>query len=140
MSTTARAPRFVDLTAELKQDDRGLVYFPFQGQAGRAEPHAILDSFHLVSILPGQVRGNHQHPHKREWLYLFHGEGNLVWRDERGALQQRRLTGDQTLVIIPPGVPHALRNEGDRVLYLLAWRAPETPGVAEPDTVPSQIL
>jgi len=139
MATTAKQPQFVDLGDKIKEDARGLVYFPFQAATDPLDSSAILNSFHLVSILPGQVRGNHQHPHKQEWLYIFNGEGNFVWQDEQGQRHQRRLGDDRTMVIIPPGIPHALANDSPQVVYLLAWRVPETPGISEPDTVPSPI-
>ncbi|MFP3866910.1 MAG: cupin domain-containing protein [Desulfobacteraceae bacterium] len=139
MTTAANQPQFLDLGDRIKQDERGLAFFPFQEGIAPPEGPIILKSFHLVSILPGQVRGNHQHPHKREWLYVFNGEGNFVWQDDQGQRHQRRLGGNQTMVIIPPGIPHALQNNGPRVLYLLAWRLPERE-ISEPDTVPSPII
>ena len=138
--TDTNQPQFFDLGDKIRRDERGLAYFPFREAAATPEGPTILESFHLVSILPGQVRGNHQHPHKREWLYVFNGEGNFVWQDDQGQKHQQRLADDRTMVIIPPGMPHALSNEGSQVLYLLAWRVPERPEVTEPDTVPSPVL
>ena len=97
-------------------------------------------SCHLISIVPGQVRGQHQHPHKTEWLYVFHGQGQLFWRTRDDQLQQRLLDDNRTLVVIPPGIPHTLRNDGSDPLYLLAWRAALQPGREEPDTVPEPLI
>ncbi|OPX20409.1 MAG: hypothetical protein BZ151_04170 [Desulfobacca sp. 4484_104] len=140
MPSEANHPQFIDLSDKIKEDARGLAYFPFLAETELGDRSALLESFHLVSVLPGQVRGNHQHPHKREWLYVFNGEGDFIWQDDQGQRHQRRLAGDRTMVIIPPGIPHALSNDGPQVLYLLAWRLPEVSGKAEPDTVPSPII
>jgi hypothetical protein len=46
------------------------------------------------------------------------------------------ITGDRTLVHIPPGLAHAVTNPGPERLYLLAWRQASGPGPPAPDTVP----
>lgn len=124
---------FLDLSEEIKEDPRGFVFFPWQG--GVTEPQDLLRTFHLVSIAPGQVRGNHLHPGHREYLLTFHGTGVLTWEAPPGEVRERLLSGHRTLVRIPPGIAHALRNPGPEVLYLLAWREKAGPGSAEPETV-----
>jgi len=100
------------------------------------EAEKVLESFHLVSIVPGQERGRHQHPCKTEWLYLFAGAGWFSWQDREGRRHRRRLEGDATLVVIPPGIPHLLANDGPETIFLLAWRLAAA-GVPEgSDTVP----
>jgi oxalate decarboxylase/phosphoglucose isomerase-like protein (cupin superfamily) len=132
--------QFLDLGGALRQDERGLVYFPFQNLPESLPREEMCRSCHLISIAPGEVRGQHQHPGKTEWLYVFHGQGRLFWRSRDGQLQQRLLADHRTLVVIPPGMPHTLRNDGADLLYLLAWRAALEPGREEPDTVPVALL
>lgn len=127
--------QFIDLCGSLQADARGFAYFPFQGLAETLPVVDMCTSCHLIAISPGQVRGQHQHPQKTEWLYVFHGQGELFWRTREGQRRQRRLDDHRTLVVISPGIPHALRNAGSDALYLLAWRAALTPGPDEPDTV-----
>ncbi len=132
--------QFLDLGDSLRQDERGFVYFPFQSLPDSLPRAEMCTSCHLISILPGQIRGQHQHPDKTEWLYVFHGQGQLFWRTRDHHLQQRLLSGNRTLVVIPPAIPHTLRNDGLAPLYLLAWRAAQQPGRDEPDTVPEPLI
>jgi uncharacterized RmlC-like cupin family protein len=131
---------FLDLGDSLRQDERGFVYFPFQNLPDSLPQAEMCTSCHLISILPGQLRGQHQHPDKTEWLYVFHGQGQLFWRIRDDHLQQRLLSGNRTLVVISPGIPHTLRNDGPHPLYLLAWRAALEPGREAPDTVPELLI
>jgi oxalate decarboxylase/phosphoglucose isomerase-like protein (cupin superfamily) len=131
--------QFVDLGDSWRRDERGFVYFPFQNLLETPLLAESCASCHLISIEPGHHRGQHQHPGKTEWLLVFHGEGELFWRS-RDTLHQRRLTDNHTLVVIPPGIPHTLRNDGSAPLFLLAWRAAVEPGGDEPDTVSEPLL
>jgi quercetin dioxygenase-like cupin family protein len=124
---------FIDLSGKIKEDPRGFAFFPWQ--EGVEDPRDLLRTFHLISIAPGQVRGNHLHPGYREYLLTFQGTGVLTWEEAPGKVRERRLSGNRTLVRIPPGIAHALGNPGPEILYLLAWR--ERVGDAnEPETVP----
>lgn len=123
---------FIDLTQELWEDPRGFSFYPLKGRT--EDPATIPDAFHLVSIAPGQVRGNHLHPGRWEWLYPFHGTGYFRWEPHPGDIQERLVSGHRLLIRIPPGVAHALRNPGPEPLYLLAWREGEPDSTQE--TVP----
>lgn len=127
------AVEFLDISGEIHADPRGFVFFPWQ--EGVQDPQDLLRTFHLISIAPGQVRGNHLHPGHREYLFTFHGAGVLLWEDPPGEVQERLLTGKRTLVAIPPGIAHALRNPGPEILYLLAWRERMEGSPGEPETV-----
>jgi oxalate decarboxylase/phosphoglucose isomerase-like protein (cupin superfamily) len=129
--------QFIDLSGEIKADPRGLSFFPWQGRV--TEPEGVMATFHLVSIQPGQTRGNHLHPGHEEWLYPFHGCGRLTWKTAAGQVRERTIAGGRTMVRIPPGLPHALTNPGPEILYLLAWRQPAGPGATGPETVPHSI-
>ncbi len=135
MNPRADDVQFFDLGEQVRRDGRGISFFPFQAAGRPPEAAAALESFHLVSVLPGQARGHHRHPQKTEWLYLFAGTGLFTWEDREGRLRERRLAGDATLVVIAPDTPHALRNDGEQTIFLLAWRLAAA-GSGEPDTVP----
>lgn len=130
---------FLELFEEIKEDPRGFVFFPWQGQAGVQKPQDVLRTFHLVSVAPGEVRGNHLHPGHQEYLFTFGGEGILTWEEKEGEVRERRLSGHRTLVRIPPGVAHALRNPGPEIIFLLAWREKAGSGALEPESVPRLI-
>lgn len=128
---------FIDLTEEIVEDPRGSSFYPFKNRVRRSE--VLIPNFHLVSIRPGQVRGNHAHPGQVEWLYPFHGEGDFIWQQPDGSKETHRLAGGRMLVRISPGVAHALRNTGPGPVYLLAWREPLGEEQGQPDTVPHPV-
>jgi oxalate decarboxylase/phosphoglucose isomerase-like protein (cupin superfamily) len=125
---------FINLSNEIHVDARGISFFPWQGRVHA--PENILNTFHLISIRPGHTRGNHLHPGHIEWLYPFHGDGLLLWEIDPDQVQERLISGDSTLILIPPGIAHAVKNPGPEILYLLAWRE-EVDGAraSEPETV-----
>jgi dTDP-4-dehydrorhamnose 3,5-epimerase-like enzyme len=127
---------FIDISSELHQDERGGSLFPWRGRLH--DPQDLLDTFHLISINPGQTRGNHFHPGHIEWIYLFLGSGSLAWTTAAGAVQQRELSGNRTMVRIAPGVAHNFTNPGPETVYLLAWRE-RVACPHEPETVPRQV-
>jgi len=132
------AVQFIDLSGEIHADDRGMSFFPWQGRL--QAPEGLNRTFHLVSIRPGHSRGNHLHPGHAEWLYPFHGNGILIWEEAPGEVQEKLISGDCTLVYIPLGIPHALKNPGPEVLYLLAWReGVGEAGTTEPETLPHHL-
>lgn len=128
---------FIDLAEEIFEDPRGLSFYPFKKRVNR--PDILIQHFHLVSIEPGQVRGNHAHPGHLEWLYPFHGEGDFIWETPEGVKQTRRLAQGRLFIRIAPGVAHAMRNPGPEVIYLLAWREPVGEGAGLDDTVPHPV-
>lgn len=131
---------FFAAPAGWQEDDRGWVYFPFQQQTLGLEIAEMLASCHVIAIASGAVRGQHLHPHHTEWLYLIAGTGTLFWRDREDYLQHQHLTPTCRLVVIAPGVPHALRNDGSEMLYLLAWRATRAAGTPVPETVAAPLI
>jgi len=109
------------LTEGFHEDPRtGWSAYPFI-LGGSGLPGTDVKGMHVVSIYPGQVRGNHYHAHTNEYLFIFTGRGMFYWEEE-GALKERELNGEPVLVVIPPGIRHAFRNTGDIPVYLLAVR------------------
>ncbi|MCX6922950.1 MAG: cupin domain-containing protein, partial [Verrucomicrobia bacterium] len=64
----------------------------------------------VVETLAGGARGNHYHKVKEEWIYLLHGEVQVLVEDvqtkARASVSLR--TGD--LVLIPTGIAHLMRT------------------------------
>ena len=132
------AVQFIDLSGEIHADTRGMSYFPWQG--GLQAPKDLSRTFHLISIRPGHIRGNHYHPGHAEWLYPFHGIGILIWEEAHSQAQERAISGDSTLIHIPPGIAHAVKNPGPEILYLLAWRGVVGKAAStKPETVPYSV-
>ena len=138
MSTTAAAGsnymveqriRFLTLSPEQSgfyEDQRGFGLFLVQALADldlEVDPR----SFHVVKTEPGRVRGNHLHPTKHEILFLFGGPNELIWQEPGGPVQRKMITDEKTLIVVPPGVAHAVVNPGPSVTYLAAWNSPGDP-------------
>ncbi len=92
-------------------------------------PTAALDfvgrvaDMHLASTIPGAVRGNHYHLRRREAIVILPGaEWSLHWDEaENTVTQHHNFNGSSAvLVLISPGVSHAVRNDGTVPLWLVA--------------------
>ncbi len=129
--------QFIDLSGDIKADARGMSFFPWQARS--QDPVGVLSTFHLISTHPGQTRGHHLHPGHEEWLYPFHGVGVFTWETASGQVREQIISGDRTLIRIPPGCAHAITNPGPEILYLLAWREVAGSGPADPETVPHRL-
>ena len=127
--------QFIDLSDVIRTDPRGMAFFLFQHR--QPPPSETLATFHLVSVAPGETRGQHYHPAHDEWLYLFAHPGVFIWQDRAGQVQERLIEGDHTMIRIHPGIAHAVSNPGPGRLYLLAWREPAADGIdaGQPETV-----
>src|SRR5579872_5143413 len=78
---------------------------------------------HVSACVPGVVRGNHYHRRKHRAIVVLPGaEWSLHWDEGEGtAIQCRDFDGTRAvLVLIPPGVSHAVRNDGNETLFLVA--------------------
>ena len=98
---------------------------------------ADLRGVHVVSIYPGQVRGNHFHEKTNELLFFFAGKGVFYWEEE-GSLREHMMTGSPTVIRIRAGVKHAFKNTGEGPVYLLALRDGEF-DPRSPDVVKAEI-
>jgi UDP-2-acetamido-2,6-beta-L-arabino-hexul-4-ose reductase len=79
---------------------------------------------HVSSSVPGAVRGNHFHRSKRRAIMVLPGAAwSLHWDEGAGsAVQRRSFDGKRAvLVLISPGASHAVRNDGEATLWLVAW-------------------
>jgi oxalate decarboxylase/phosphoglucose isomerase-like protein (cupin superfamily) len=101
-------------------DARGFSFSP------PPEALAFLDwiaDIHLASTAPGAVRGNHYHVRKREAIVVLPGAAwSLHWDEgEDTPAQHRTFDGaNAVLVLVPPGSSHAVRNDGETTLWLVA--------------------
>ncbi len=82
----------------------------------------VLD-MHMASTGPGAVRGNHYHLRRREAIVVLPGAAWSFHWDESGndAAQHRQFDGGKAvLILVSPGASHAVRNDSDRALWLVA--------------------
>ena len=81
---------------------------PFDPQGPVYDADEPIRYIACLDLLPGTVRGNHYHKVKREFVYLLRGEVSLIVRDvETGGRGTVSLRGGE-LVLIEPGVAHAM--------------------------------
>jgi len=78
---------------------------------------------HLASTEAGAVRGNHYHLRRREAIVVLPGaKWSLHWDEGAAtAAQHREFDGaSAVLVLVSPGASHAVRNDGEEDLWLVA--------------------
>lgn len=78
---------------------------------------------HLASTKPGSVRGNHYHLRRREAIVVLPGtKWSLHWdQGDDSAAQHREFAGTSAvLVLVSPGASHAVRNDGEQDMWLVA--------------------
>jgi mannose-6-phosphate isomerase-like protein (cupin superfamily) len=78
---------------------------------------------HLASTKPGAVRGNHYHLRRREAIVVLPGsKWSFHWDEgDETASQHREFDGGRAvLVLVAPGASHAVRNDGEELLWLVA--------------------
>jgi len=102
-------------------DARG---YSFTAPAEALEFVGAIKDMHFASVLPGAVRGNHFHLRRREAIVILaESPWSFHWHNIGGATPQRAdfsRTG-ATLILIVPGAAHAVRNDGNKVLSLVAF-------------------
>lgn len=77
---------------------------------------------HLASTKPGSIRGNHYHLRRREAIVVLPGSRwSFHWDESQTPAQYREFDGGgAVLILIEPGASHAVRNDGDGLLWLTA--------------------
>ena len=106
-------------------DERGLSA-PFAlpadvpGADALAAPFELRDA-HVMTLEPGHVRGNHFHRVRHEVLLMLPlATWSFHWDSGEGTeVQTQRFEGDAAAVLIPPNCSHAIRNDGQSLLYLV---------------------
>ena len=126
---------FHNLTDKIHRDQCGWSANPFMLPGFPRE----FGHLHMVSISPGAVRGNHLHRTAREWFFVFGGEYLVRWKSGN-EVKERRFSADEMMVMeIPPGAVHAVRNESNSTIYLLAFQDADREKI-QSDTVADIIL
>jgi dTDP-4-dehydrorhamnose 3,5-epimerase-like enzyme len=78
---------------------------------------------YLACTNPGAVRGNHYHLRRREAIVVLPGaKWSFHWDEREDSLaEHREFDGSRAvLILLSPGASHAVRNDGDAELWLVA--------------------
>lgn len=75
-------------------------------------------NFGIIEIAAGRELGAHVHREEDDAFYILEGELTFVF----GKRETRASPG--TFVLVPPGVEHAFRNDGERPVRMLNVHAP----------------
>ena len=67
----------------------------------------------LYYLAPGERHLLHHHPTEAEYYFVVEGEGLFTVGDEE------RRAGPGVAIMLPPGTPHAVANDGGRDLCIL---------------------
>ena len=76
-----------------------------------------------VEGAPGSQQPVHAHENSEQAYVIVRGSGRMILGDEE------RDVDPGTLVFIPPGTPHAIRNDGDEPLVYVSATSPPFPAV-----------
>lgn len=78
---------------------------------------------YVTAARPGQAKGNHFHRLMGEWFAVVEGRGTLELQDPvTGERESLALEADHPrTVFVPPGIAHAVVNQGDFDLVCVAW-------------------
>ena len=101
-------------------DARG---FSFTAPAQALQFVGRMSDVHFSSSKPGAVRGNHYHLKRREAMVVLPGaKWSFHWDEgENDTPKHREFDGrGAVLVLVSPGASHAIRNDGDEELRLIA--------------------
>jgi dTDP-4-dehydrorhamnose 3,5-epimerase-like enzyme len=133
--------QILTLPQHFRYEPKGWSFRPFADLDMTGKVDIDWSTFHTVSMEPGTVRGNHVHPQTTEWLLFCGGPVLLSWQDKDSEkINTVPITDNRTLLIIPPGVKHAVKNLSDLPLYLIAFRSPMPSISQEPEVLPALLI
>lgn len=116
----------------IKKDKRGwLAEIVRPEDVGNAGFGQIL----VTTASMGEIKGNHYHKRKTEWYCVIQGKAILTVIDNKTKKQKELLMrdDDMALVKIPPYYFHAIKNIGQKKMYLMVYVS-EAFDPKDPDT------
>jgi len=75
-------------------------------------------TFGIIEIQPGRELEQHVHADEDDSFYILEGELTFTVEDEVV------VAGPGTFVLVPPGLQHTFRNDGDTVVRMVNIHAP----------------
>ena len=117
----------------LKRDDRGWLVEVLRSEELKRGNR--FGQFLITTANPGYVKGNHYHTRKYEWYCVIKGEAKLILEDNStGEREEISLNEKEpALVMISPGITHAIENTGKDILSVLIY-IDESFNESDPDT------
>lgn len=108
----------------LRKDERGWVAWPI---AEEGLVNHQLRHFHVPSLKPGVVRGNHYHLLTAEYTLILSGPCRAVFEDNDTGEREEVLVEGKSPVLFrtEANVTHAFKNESDKDIYLLCYEKVE---------------
>ena len=70
-------------------------------------PRDKIVEFNLLYFRPGKTRGNHYHPEFVEYFLVVHGEGVMVWKEDKDAEEHVVQMSKGMCTRSPAGIIHA---------------------------------
>ena len=112
--------QLIPLDGHLWSDERGWGVNPLDPARLAGE---VPGDFHVVSMNPGSVRGNHVHALEEEWLLVLSGPARIVWKQMKSMSHETIDIPPEGphLLRIPKNVPHAIQNTGSGEIFLVAF-------------------
>ena len=110
----------IQLKNKINLDKRGWVINPLDAVSLSRE---FLCYFHVVSLKPGSIRGNHYHTNAKEWLLVCEGPAIVAWRsnDNNSICKNLVNKGEPSMYEINPQVEHAIMNTSDKDIFLISF-------------------
>jgi UDP-2-acetamido-2,6-beta-L-arabino-hexul-4-ose reductase len=118
---------------EVKRDERGWLVEILRSEELRRGDR--FGQFLITTAYPGYIKGNHYHTRKFEWYCVIGGKGRLILEDNAtGEMEEIALSEEEpALVMISPGITHAIENTGKDILSVLIY-IDESFNESDPDT------
>ena len=110
--------QILDITDTMRRDERGWSVSP-EHPAFHAGGKG---AFHITSMLPGAVRGNHKHLQTEEWIAVWGANILFAIQREGGEKHEVHLDSHRAYLIhLPLGVYHAFKNVDKKEGYLYSY-------------------
>jgi oxalate decarboxylase/phosphoglucose isomerase-like protein (cupin superfamily) len=120
------------------KDERGMTVIPMEESKLFGGKYC---NVHIPSINPGAIRGNHYHADQPEYVLIL-GQDCRIVAVENATQRREELFFEEApnkLLVFPPKVTHALKNEGKEMIYLVCFN--EKDGSSDkPETTRKVIL
>jgi len=82
-----------------------------------------IDEMHYATILPSQIRGNHYHIGRREFIIIKSSDACIVsWREpNENFISTKEFKKNRViLILVEPQVIHAIKNTGKAPIHLVS--------------------
>lgn len=118
-------------------DSRGMLLKIFRHSQLR---EGNVGEIYVLYTNPGCIRGNHYHKLTLEYFAVLSGAASIALKNiDTGDLEMMELTAwDNRILKVPPGIAHALKNETELPLIILAVSTREY-DEHDPDTYMAEI-